>query len=514
MKFRKLLVANRGEIAVRVMRTCRELGIATAAVFSEADRAAYHVRYADEAYLVGPPPARQSYLDGDRLLAVAKAAGVDAIHPGYGFLSENAEFAQRCADVGIVFVGPPPSAILQMGTKTLARQTMLAAGVPVVPGDNGPDGKGFPTAAAALVSAERIGFPIMLKAAAGGGGKGMRRVDSAAAFTAAYEGAQRESKAAFGDDTVYLEKALVQPRHVEVQVFADTFGQTVHLFERDCSVQRRHQKVVEEAPSPAVAEPLRARLGEMAVRAAKAVGYVGAGTIETLLDASGEFYFLEMNTRLQVEHPITEWITGLDLVRLQLEVAQGERLDLGDDGPTRRGVAVECRVYAEDPFRMLPSPGKIVAFEPPGGPFVRCDTGIVAGSEIPPFYDPLLAKLAVWGRDRAAALARMERALGEFRIAGIQHNIPLLRRIVAHPAFRAGEYDTAFLERHKAEVTPAVAEVPGAGPTAAELALLGAALRLTRPSEGAATGGGPLGGSPAGGPLASGTEPSAWRRSG
>ncbi|HEY3358227.1 MAG TPA: biotin carboxylase N-terminal domain-containing protein, partial [Polyangia bacterium] len=335
-RFSKVLIANRGEIAVRVIRTCRELGLATVAVFSEADRRALHVRLADEAYLIGPPPAAQSYLDSARIIETARRAGAGAIHPGYGFLSENEGFAAACAAAGITFIGPPPAAIAAMGDKTTARGHMTRAGVPVVPGDNGTDGRGFPSVEAALAAARALGFPVMLKASAGGGGKGMRLVDGEAKFTAAYDGARREAKSAFGDDAVYLEKAITEPHHVEVQVFADGTGHAIHLGERDCSIQRRHQKVVEETPSPLVDDALRARMGAVAVKAARAVGYVGAGTIEFLVDGQRNFYFLEMNTRLQVEHPVTEMVTGLDLVRLQLQVAQGEPLGLTQEQVVRR----------------------------------------------------------------------------------------------------------------------------------------------------------------------------------
>jgi acetyl-CoA carboxylase, biotin carboxylase subunit len=451
--FRKVLVANRGEIAVRVMRTCREMGIRTVAVYSEADRAALHVRRADEAYLIGPPPARESYLVIEKILDVAKRAGVDAIHPGYGFLSENEEFAAACQQAGVVFIGPPATAIRDMGDKTTARARMTAAGVPVVPGRAGAGGRGFATVEEALAAARAIGFPVMLKASAGGGGKGMRLVDGEAKFASAWQGAQREAKSAFGDDAIYLEKAVVQPHHVEVQVFADTQGHVLHLGERDCSVQRRHQKVIEETPSPIVDEQLRARMGEVAVKAARAVGYVGAGTIEFLVDQDRSFYFLEMNTRLQVEHPITELCTGLDLVRLQLQVAQGQPLGLEQEQVVRRGAAIECRIYAEDPVRFFPSPGRITRLEAPAGPSVRDDSGVYPGAEISIYYDPLISKLATWAETRAQALDRMLRALSEYVIRGIKTNIPFHRRVLRHAAFRRGEYDTSFIERYKAELT-------------------------------------------------------------
>jgi acetyl-CoA carboxylase biotin carboxylase subunit len=446
---KKILIANRGEIAVRVMRACRELGIKTVAIYSDADRAALHVRTADEAYPVGPPPARESYLDIGKVLDVAKRSGADAIHPGYGFLSEKAEFARACADAGVIFIGPPADAIDAMGDKTRARQKMMAAGVPVVPGDNGPTGRGFPTAESALESAKKIGLPVMLKASAGGGGKGMRLVDDEKKFVAAYQGAQREAKSAFGDDAVYLEKAVIRPRHVEIQVFADAHGNTVHLFERDCSIQRRHQKVIEEAPSPAVTPELRAKMGAVAVKAAAAVNYVGAGTCEFLLSEDGNFYFLEMNTRLQVEHPVTEMITQRDLVRLQIAVANGEKLPFAQQDLKVHGAAIECRIYAEDPIKFLPSPGKIVQYRQPHGPYVRDDSGIYEGSEISVFYDPMISKLITWGATRAEAIERMERALMEYRVGGIRTNLAFHRRVLREPDFRAGKYSTAYIEAHK-----------------------------------------------------------------
>src|SRR5262245_30784107 len=446
----KLLVANRGEIACRVIRACREVDLPTVAVFSEADRQALHVRMADEAVEIGPPPAKDSYLRADRILEAARKTGASAVHPGYGFLSENAEFAEACAASGITFVGPTPAAIRAMGGKTAARALMQAAGVPVVPGDNGPGGKGFPSLAEAKAAAAAIGYPVMLKAAAGGGGRGMRLVDSEEKLEAALAGAQRESKGAFGDDTIYLEKAIVRARHIEIQVFGDEHGGAVHLFERDCSVQRRNQKVIEEAPSPALDEATRTSMGEVAVRAARSVGYVGAGTIEMLFDeASSSFYFLEMNTRLQVEHPVTELVTGVDLVRWQLAVAEGERLPLAQEQLALRGAAIECRVYAEDPVRFLPSPGTITALRGPQGPGVRDDSGVIAGSVISVHYDPMISKLCTFGPDREAAIERMRRALEEYQVGGIRTNLAFHRRVMRHPAFLAGDYDTGFIERHK-----------------------------------------------------------------
>ena len=451
---RKVLVANRGEIAVRVMRSCKELGIGTVAVFSDADRAAPHVRMADQAVRLGPPPARESYLDIGKVLAACKSTGADAVHPGYGFLSENEDFADACEAAGITFIGPSSDSMRAMGDKTSARKTVTAAGVPVVPGDNGPEGRGFPTTEAALAAARKIGFPVMLKASAGGGGKGMRLCESEAKFAAALEGARREALSAFGDDAVYLEKAIIRPRHVEIQVFADSYGNTVHMYERDCSIQRRHQKVIEESPSPAVTDDIRARMGKMAVDAAKACNYRGAGTIECLLDASGNFYFLEMNTRLQVEHPVTEMITGLDLVALQIRVAEGAKLPFTQAEIPRRGAALECRVYAEDPIRFLPSPGTITYLRTPAGPYVRDDSGVYSGSEISTFYDPMISKLCVWGDTREQAIARMRRAIGEYRVRGIKTNLPFHRRVLENAAFIAGDYDTSFIERHKADLQP------------------------------------------------------------
>ena len=446
---RKVLIANRGEIAVRVIRACRDLGIATVAVYSEADRSALHVRLADEAYPIGPPAARESYLVAEKIIEVATRAGADAIHPGYGFLSEKAEFAAAVDAAGLVFIGPPPAAIDAMGNKTRARENMQKAGVPCVPGNNGDGGRGFATVEEALEAARAIGFPVMLKAAAGGGGKGMRLVEGESKFASAYSGARREAKAAFGDDTVYLEKAVIRPRHVEVQVFGDHHGNVVHLFERDCSIQRRHQKVIEEAPSPAVSPELRERMGEVACRAARAVGYVGAGTCEFLLSQDRSFYFLEMNTRLQVEHPVTEMITGLDLVQLQIRVAEGHPLPFTQRDLAVRGAAVECRVYAEDPVRFLPSPGTITSLRVPHGPGVRDDSGVRPGSEISVYYDPMISKLVTWGESRAHALDRMRRALAEYRVGGIKTNLLFHRRMLAHPEFLQGEYDTGFIERHQ-----------------------------------------------------------------
>jgi acetyl-CoA carboxylase biotin carboxylase subunit len=450
------LVANRGEIAVRVMRTCKERGIETVAVYSDVDRLAPHVLMADAAVPIGPAPAAQSYLVIDKIVAACKGSGADAVHPGYGFLSENEDFADACTAAGITFVGPSADAMRRMGSKTEARKTVAGAGTPVVPGDNGPDGNGFPSVEAALVAAKRIGYPVMLKAAAGGGGKGMRLVASDKDLPAALEGAQREATAAFGDGTVYLEKAIQRPRHIEIQVFGDSHGNLVHLGERDCSIQRRHQKVIEEAPSPAITPELRARMGAAAVAAARAVSYVGAGTCEFLYGGGADFYFLEMNTRLQVEHPVTEMIYGLDLVAWQLDVADGKPLPLTQEAldARRRGHAIEARVYAEDPVKFLPSPGRITHLRVPDGPYVRNDSGCYEGAEIPVHYDPMISKLVVWGEDRGKALARMRRALDEYQVRGIETNLPFHRRCLRHPAFVEGDYDTGFIGRNAADLAP------------------------------------------------------------
>jgi acetyl-CoA carboxylase, biotin carboxylase subunit len=442
-QIRKILVANRGEIAVRVMRTCRELGIATVAVYSEADRSAPHVRMADEAYLVGPAPSRESYLVQERILDVARRSGADAIHPGYGFLSENASFVRACEKAGITFIGPPASAMDAMGEKTRARQNMIKAGVPVVPGSTEP----FATEEEARVYGQQIGFPIMLKAAGGGGGKGMRRVERVEDFDSAWRGAKSEALNAFGNDAVYIEKYLEKPHHVEIQVFADTHGTVLHLNERECSAQRRHQKVVEETPSPILTPELRARMGEVAVQAARAVNYVGAGTVEFLVDVHRDFYFLEMNTRLQVEHPVTEWVTGLDLVAWQIHVAQGGKLPL-TQAPAPNGHAIEVRVYAEDPARnFMPSPGRITALRVPGGPNLRDDSGVFPGYTVPNFYDPMISKLSVWAPTRHEAIERTRRALEEYVVKGITTNVRYLHALVSHPEFRGGDYDTSFLTR-------------------------------------------------------------------
>jgi len=442
--FKKILVANRGEIAVRVIRACCELGIPSVAVYSDVDRAALHVLRADEAYLIGRAPASESYLNIGRILDRAQQAGADAIHPGYGFLSENPQFARACRDAGITFIGPSPEAMEVMGSKTRARQQMEKAGLPFVPGTS----RGLSSLAEAQQVAAKIGYPIMLKAAAGGGGKGMRLARNASELASAFDTARSEALGAFGDDEVYLEKAIPNPRHVEIQILADEFGNTVYLGERECSLQRRHQKVLEESPSPALTPEMRQQMGETAVKAARAANYANAGTVEFLVDASASFYFLEMNTRLQVEHPVTELVTGLDLVQLQIRIAAGERLPFSQDQIRLRGHAIECRIYAEDPEKdYFPSPGRITDLSEPSGPGIRLDSGIYPGWNVPLEYDPLLAKLIAYGEDRQQTMARLERALGEYFVAGVKTNLGLFRRILADQDFVAGKTDTGLLAR-------------------------------------------------------------------
>ncbi|MFN8624823.1 MAG: acetyl-CoA carboxylase biotin carboxylase subunit [Candidatus Binatia bacterium] len=440
--FKRILIANRGEIAVRVIRACRELGIETVAVFSEADRTALHVKEADYAYPIGPPPARASYLAIANILAAARQSGADAIHPGYGFLAENPEFARRCAAAHLVFIGPSPDAMERMGDKVAARTLMQKANVPVVPGSGGV----LDTADEVSDVCNRIGFPVMLKAAAGGGGKGMRLVHQAEELHSALRAARSEAKSSFGDDRMYVEKYVTKPRHVEVQVMADQFGNTVHVFERECSIQRRHQKVIEESPSPAIDDRIRNEMGRVAVQAAKAVHYVGAGTIEFLVDADRNFYFLEMNTRIQVEHPVTEMITGVDLVKAQIEVAAGKPLPFRQEDLAVRGHAIECRVYAEDPYNnFFPSPGKIAFLQPPGGIGVRNDSGVYSGVEVSVHYDPIISKLVAWGGSRAEAIRRMRRALDEYSIHGLVTNLAFHRWVLQHPRFLSGDFDTNFI---------------------------------------------------------------------
>jgi acetyl-CoA carboxylase biotin carboxylase subunit len=441
--FKKVLVANRGEIALRVIRACRELGIQTVAVYSEADRESLHVRFADDDVCIGPAPARDSYLKIPRLIAAAEITGADAIHPGYGFLAENAEFSETCAASNITFIGPSADQIRVMGDKAAARKAMQDVGVPIVPGTPGP----VEDPDAALEFAKEIGFPVIIKAAAGGGGKGMRVAKDADEFLRSFSLARSEALSAFGNGDVYVEKYLTKPRHIEFQIMGDKHGNVIHLGERDCSVQRRHQKLIEEAPSPAMTPELRAVMGEAAVRGAKAIDYVGAGTIEMLLDEDGSFFFMEMNTRIQVEHPVTEQLTGIDLVKEQIRVAAGEPLSVLELPPLR-GHVIECRINAEDPSRgFQPSPGRIEVFHPPGGPGVRLDTHVYAGYTVPPYYDSLLAKLIVQGRDREEALRRMHMALESFIIEGVTTTAPFLARVMMNPGFRAGQVDTKWLER-------------------------------------------------------------------
>jgi acetyl-CoA carboxylase biotin carboxylase subunit len=480
--FKKILIANRGEIAVRVIRACRELGVRTVAVFSEVDRAALHVAQADEAYLIGPASARESYLHIDRVLETARGTGAEAIHPGYGFLSENPGFARACAQAGVKFIGPPPSAMELMGSKTRARQAMLAAKVPCVPGSS----KGLSSSEAQSL-AEEIGFPVMLKAAAGGGGKGMRLVREPAELKSAYDTAQSEALRAFNDAEVYLEKFIENPRHIEIQVLGDEHGNVVYLGERECSVQRRHQKVIEESPSAFVDEDLRRRMGAVAVQAARSAGYTNAGTIEFLVDSQRNFYFLEMNTRLQVEHPVTELVTGFDLVHLQLRIASGEKLPFVQEDVTLRGHAIECRIYAEDPDNnFFPSPGRITRLERPSGPGIREDSGVYEGWTVPLDYDPMLSKLIAYAPDRDSALARMQRALGEYYVGGIKTNLPLFRRILENPDFAAARIDTGFLDR-LLTAPPAQARPDGL----AEIAAVSAAIfsATTAPSPNGRNGG-------------------------
>ncbi len=446
--FKKVLVANRGEIAVRVMRTLRELGVASVAVYTDADRASLHVRYADEAVALGADP--RAYLDAERLVSTAKQCGADALHPGYGFLSENPDFAELAETRGVTFVGPPPSAIRAMGSKQRARAAMAAAGVPIVPGG------GAGTLEEAKATAARVGYPVMVKATDGGGGKGMRLCAREEELASALERTRSEAEKAFGSGDVYIEKALVEPRHVEVQVLGDRDGNLVHLFERDCSLQRRHQKIVEETPCPVLDAATRDALCGVAVRGARSLGYHSAGTFEFLLDRSGSFYFLEMNTRLQVEHPVTELVTGTDLVREMLCVAAGEPLTLE---PSARGVAIEARLCAEDPARgFVPSPGTIERLVTAAGPGVRVDSGVYEGASVSPHYDPLLAKLSVWAPTRERALARLLRALGECTVVGIATNLAFLERLLATPEVAAGAYDTGFVERHAAELSAPLAD--------------------------------------------------------
>jgi acetyl-CoA carboxylase biotin carboxylase subunit len=442
--FKKILIANRGEIAVRVIRACHELGVKAVAVYSDVDRDALHVRFADEAYHCGAPPSSESYLRMDRIVEIAKRCGADAIHPGYGFLSERGAFPELCEKEGIVFIGPAGSVMRQMGDKVTARQTMEKAGVPIVPGT---------TERLSDEAVERwvrdVGPPVMIKAAAGGGGKGMRLVRNVSEVHQAVARARSEAKASFGDDSLYVEKFVEEPRHIEIQILADRHGNVVHLFERECSIQRRHQKVIEEAPGNRISEDLRARMGEAAVAAAKAVGYVGAGTCEFLVDAKGHFYFLEMNTRVQVEHAITEAITGIDIVKTMIRIAAGEPMPFSQDEVAITGHALEARIYAEDPDRnFAPSPGEILVYRPPDGIGIRVDGGVYQGAMVTVNYDPMVAKLIAWGRDRPEAIDRLRRALEEFVVKGIKTSIPFHLRVLRHPRFLEGRYDTGFIDQH------------------------------------------------------------------
>jgi len=489
----KILVANRGEIAVRVIRACREMGIETVAVYSEADRAALHVRLADEAVPIGEAPSRDSYLRIDRVIEAARRTGASGIHPGYGFLAENADFARACGEAGLVFIGPRAETITLMGEKTSARREALAAGLPVVPGTLEP----LASVSALRREAARIGFPVMLKAAAGGGGKGMRLVSSSAELPAAIARARSEAEGAFGDSRIYLEKAIARPRHIEIQVLADTHGNVVHLFERECSIQRRHQKVVEESPSPFLTPALRSRMGELAVALARRVGYVGAGTLEFLVDADRNPYFLEMNTRLQVEHPVTEAVTGTDLVKLQIRVARGEPLPFTQEDLVQRGHAIECRVYAEDPgLGFLPCPGRILALRTPDGPGVRDDSGVYAGWDVPIHYDPLISKLVAWAEDRQAAIRRMRRALSEYQVVGIKTTLPFFHRVLSHPRFVTGDVDTSFVDAVLADAGPPPPDV-------VDIAIVAAAVLAYREIRSAREPG-----------PAAGAERSAWREAG
>ena len=464
--FKKLLIANRGEIAVRVIRACHEMGIRTVAVYSEADRDALHVRFAHEAYSIGPPPSSESYLRIDKILDVAKRSGAEAIHPGYGFLSENDQFSRACRDAGVVFVGPPPEAMEAMGDKVRSRELMTKAGVAVVPGS-----PPLKDAKEAVAYAEKIGYPVLLKASAGGGGKGMRVVRTSAELPSLLAQAQGEARSSFGNETVFLEKYVDRPRHIEVQILADAQGNCIHLGERECSIQRRHQKLIEESPSPVIDAATRAKIGAMAVKAALACGYVSAGTVEMLRGADGSFYFMEMNTRLQVEHPVTEMVYGVDLVKAMIEIAGGAKVPWTQDQIVPRGHAIECRIIAEDPSRnFMPAPGTIRALRGPGGPGVRYDGGIYGGFTVPVHYDPMLAKLITWGADRNEAAARMTRALDELRVDGVKTSIAFHRRVMTHPAFLAGDLHTGFLGEHPELL------VPGTDPWLSEVAVLAAAV--------------------------------------
>jgi acetyl-CoA carboxylase biotin carboxylase subunit len=471
--FRKILIANRGEIAVRILRGCHEMGIAGVAVFSEADRASLHVRLADEAYPIGPAPSRESYLRIDKLMDVARRAGCDALHPGYGFLAENAQLPRACKDAGITFIGPSAEAMELLGSKTAARQLAQKAGVPTVPGVLEP----IASLESAAEIARGIGYPVLLKAVAGGGGKGMRLVNDEAALASAWRDAGSEALNAFGDGRMYMERFLARPRHIEIQILGDQHGHVVYLGERECSIQRRHQKVIEEAPSPVVDAALRKQMGEAAVRLAQAGGYTNAGTLEFLVDEAREFYFLEMNTRLQVEHPVTEMVTGLDLAKLQIRIAAGEPLEFTSEQVALRGHAMECRVYAEDPDNnFFPSPGKILARRVPAGPGLRMDDGVYPGWTVPTDYDPLLGKLIAWGATREEAIARLRRALEEYYVSGIKTNIGLFRRLLADADFVAAKFHTRWLDEWLEQKRGAPAAPAGASRAEENAAVIAAAL--------------------------------------
>ncbi len=491
--FKKVLIANRGEIAVRLIRACRELGIPTVSVYSEADRNALHVKSADEAYCVGPPPSAESYLVMDRIIEAAKKAGADAIHPGYGFLAENPVFANMCDENGITFIGPSPAAIEMMGHKTVARETMEKAGVPVVPGTELLDDDDE-----LARRAVEIGLPVMIKAAAGGGGKGMRIVSKKKEIAEAIRAARSEARSSFGDDSVYVEKYVEDPRHIEFQILADRHGNVVHLFERECSIQRRHQKVIEEAPSMALDEDLRARMGEAAVNAARAAGYWSAGTVEFLVDRHKNFFFLEMNTRLQVEHPVTEMITGIDIAKEMFRIASGEKLSIRQEDVAMNGWALECRIYAEDPFNnFLPSPGVIQTLRVPSGPGVRDDSGVYAGYEVPLYYDPMISKLCTWGRTREEAVDRMKRALDEYVIKGIKTTIPFHLKVMSNEHFLSGDITTGFIGEKF------ILEPGDGGGDLRDVALVAAALQMGRRVR-----------ETVGAPAAAGTGGDAWRMMG
>jgi len=448
--FKRILIANRGEIAVRITRACRELDIETVAIYSEADRESLHVKYADYAYLIGPPPSTQSYLAVDRIIEVAKKSGAEAVHPGYGFLAENPNFAQRCQENGIVFIGPSPEVIVQMGDKVKAREIMKAAGVPVVPGSEGV----LSSEEEVVKAAETTGYPFMLKAVAGGGGKGLRLVRSRREISSAYRAVRSEAASSFGDPTLYVEKYIEKPRHVEIQILADQYGRVVHLYDRECSIQRRHQKIIEECPAPGLDDRTRRRIGRIAIHGARAVGYVGAGTLEFLLDQEKNFFFLEMNTRLQVEHAVTERVVGIDLVKAQIEIAGGGHLPWRQRHITPTGHAIECRIYAEDAENdFMPCPGKIEGLRLPEGLGVRNDCGVYEGAEIPIYYDPMIAKLIIWGENRVEAILRMRRALREYQVRGIKTNIAFHQWILRHPRFMSGDFSTGFIDEEHRSVS-------------------------------------------------------------